>query len=387
MRIGIDARTLSYEYTGIPIFLHDVLMYWNENNTEDDYFLFSNRKFTLDFELKNNWHVIIDKKPFGSIWEQIFVPHLLQKYNIDVFWEPMHFLPRHISNVKYIMTVHDLAVYQFPQYGAFSDTLLEHFLLPISCRRADKIIAVSKSTKKDIINFFGVEDNKISVIYNGDSSYLNKVNTYSDTEEQEILDKWRLTKKNFLLFVGTIEPRKNIITIVKSFEVLKEKGKYDGKLVIVGKTGWKYKKIFKQIYHSRFIEDILITGYVTNREKECLYRNALCFLYPSLYEGFGFPIIEAMSVGLPVITSNISSMPEVGGDVAKYLEESKLTDINSLCGIIEEVINYDEQDYEKIRTNSVIQASKFSRKQCADKIRIEIGKVKNEEISDSIKLS
>lgn len=346
MRIGIDVRTLSYEYTGIPIYVHDLIKCWNNECHEEEFFLYSNRSFELDFILNNNFHIIIDKHKFGGIWEQKRMPYLLQRDKINVFWEPMNFLPRKVEGIKYIVTIHDLAVYNNPKLGSFTDGVLERLLLPISCKRADKIIAISESTKNDIKKYLKVQDNKISIIYNGDSPYTGKGPSYTEDKEELILNKWKIVKNNYLLFIGTIEPRKNISTIVKAFEVLKKKNGYIGKLILVGKYGWRSNNLLKQINSSEYKKDIVLTNYVTDEEKECLYRNATCFVFPSLYEGFGFPIVEAMSVGIPIITSKVSSMPEVGGEIVSYVEKNMLTDYYALAERILEILSRSQDDLE-----------------------------------------
>lgn len=349
MRIGIDARTLSYEHTGIPIFVHDVLQYWSEYKKDDEYYLYSNRDLNVDFELGDNWHIVIDKHRFGGIWVQTRLRRLIKRDKIEAFWEPMNFLPARIKGVSYYVTVHDLAVYLFPKFGAVTDSILERLLLKKSCKRADKIIAISESTKRDIATHLGIQDEKIEVIYNGDSPYKNKAVSYSEDTGKEILSKWNLIKREYLLFVGTIEPRKNVGTIVAAYEQLRDTGEYTGKLVIAGKQGWKCTKIIEAIENNKYRDDIVVTGYISEAEKECLYRNAQCLVFPSLYEGFGFPILEAMSVGLPVVTSNVSSMPEVGLDAAFYVEESDLHNEEIIAKVIHDALNISDEERIKLR--------------------------------------
>ena len=349
MRIGIDARALSYEYTGIPVYVHDVLKYWNEKKKDDEYYLYSNRPLQIDFDLGENWHVVIDEHRFGGIWVQTRLRKLLERDKIEAFWEPMNFLPGRIKGVKYFVTIHDIAVYLFPQYGAYTDAILERLLLKRSSKRADKIIAISKATKNDIVSHLGVPEDKVRVIYNGDSPYKGKEVSYTVLQEQGILGRWKLDKNKFLLFVGTIEPRKNIDTIIRAYECLRDNREYTGKLVIAGKQGWKCTKIIEAIENNKYRDDIVVTGYISEAEKECLYRNAQCLVFPSLYEGFGFPILEAMSVGLPVVTSNVSSMPEVGLDAAFYVEESDLHNEEIIAKVIHDALNISDEERIKLR--------------------------------------
>ncbi len=368
MRIGIDARTLSYEHTGIPIFVHDVLQYWSEYKKDDEYYLYSNRDLNVDFELGDNWHIVIDKHRFGGIWVQTRLRRLLKRDKIEAFWEPMNFLPARIKGVSYYVTVHDLAVYLFPKFGAVTDSILERLLLKKSCKRADKIIAISESTKRDIATHLGIQDEKIEVIYNGDSPYKNKAVSYSEDTGKEILSKWNLIKREYLLFVGTIEPRKNVGTIVAAYEQLRDTGEYTGKLVIAGKKGWKCNNIIEKICNSRYRDDIIVTGYVSETEKECLYRNAKCLVFPSLYEGFGFPILEAMSVDLPVVTGEVSSMPEIGRDAVFYVRESELLSKESVAAAISKAINISDEERAALKDKMHIIVESHSRLDSAESI-------------------
>ena len=365
MRIGIDARTLSYPYSGIPIYVHDVISYWNKYEIEDEFFLYSNRPFSLDFELGSNWHVFVDEHKYGGIWTQTRIPYLLQRDKVDAYWEPMNFLPRRVKGVKYFVTIHDMAVYLYPWLGTVTDAILERLLLKRSCHRADRIIAISKSTKQDIVNYLGSEEDKINVIYNGDSPYTGKEPSYNSQDEKAMLDKWELCSGNFLLFVGTIEPRKNIDSIVSAYELLRNQRKYSGKLVIAGRPGWKSHKVLTHIKKSKYRKDIVVTDYISESEKECLYRNAECLLFISLYEGFGFPIVEAMSVGLPVITSSVSSMPEVGGDAATYIEKEKLRNAEAIASAITDTLSESPVLQEKTREKMLKRAAEFKREDSA----------------------
>ncbi|SFP37189.1 Glycosyltransferase involved in cell wall bisynthesis [Butyrivibrio proteoclasticus] len=372
MRIGIDARTLSYEYTGIPIFVYDVLKCWNEENTDDEFFLYSNRPFELDFKLKDNWHIVIDEYGLGTIWVQLRLAELIKKDKLDVFWEPMNFLPRKVRGTNYCVTVHDLAVYKNASFGTFKEFVMERLFIAKSCRTADKIIAISEATKREILNELKVSEEKVKVIHNGDSPYNGKEKNYSDYEKKQIQKKWNVVSNKYLLYVGTIEPRKNITTIVKAFNVLKANGDFEGKLVLAGKRGWKSDSIFQTIMDSTYKDDIVVTGYVTEIEKECLYREASCLLFPSFEEGFGFPIVEAMSVGLVVITADTSSMPEVGGDVAFYVNKQDICNEHELARQVNKALGLSDAELKLYAERAKKRALTFNRHDAAQKILKEL---------------
>ena len=368
MRIGIDVRVLSYEFTGIPIYVSEMIRYWSMDEQEDEFFLYSNKPLKINDLPGDNWHIIIDRHRFGGIWAKTRLRRLLVRDRIDVYWEPMNFLPRRIRGVKYVVTVHDIAVYLNPSYGSFTDSILERAFLPGSCKRADRIVAISESTKKDIVSHFGVTGDKIEVIHNGDSPYTGKERSYSDSQLKECCERWGITPGNYLLFVSTLEPRKNVVTIVKAYDILRSSGRFGGRLVLAGKKGWKSESIFEQIENSPYKEDIIVTGYVSDIDKECFYRNAACFVFPSFYEGFGFPIVEAMSVGLPVVTSDVSSMPEVGGDEAFYIPADRLTEAGCLADAVGRVLEMDEENRKALAMREQKRVERFSRKKCAQKV-------------------
>ena len=192
-----------------------------------------------------------------------------------------------------------------------------------SCRWAKRIIAVSKNTKKDLTRLYKVPEGKMSVIYEGISN---------DNFKFEILNlKSNLNDKilnyKFLLFVGRLEERKNICGTINAFEILKEKYNINHKLILAGKFGYGAESIKLKIKNSKYKDDIILPGYVFDEEKFGLLKKADVFLFPTFYEGFGLPILEAQSVGTPVVTSNISSMPEVVGDSAVLVDPKKPEEI------------------------------------------------------------
>ncbi|MBP3461180.1 MAG: glycosyltransferase family 4 protein [Bacilli bacterium] len=370
MKIGIDARPLVEKKTGIGTYLNEILKEINKIDKENEYYLYSNKKIVLDFELNKNFKICEHSYKIGTFFVLYKLSKILKKDNIDLFWGTEHCLPRKKEKTKYLLTIHDLALKKMPSVGKFYNVLIQNFILKKSCDNADKIIAVSKSTKKDLIELLKINDEKIKVIYpNGKQT--RKYNL-KESEEREIEKKYNISKNNFLFFLSTIEPRKNIITLVKAFEKLKEKNK-NLKLVLSGGLGWKYKKTLKVIEKSKYKKDIILTGYINECEKEYLFKNASCFVYPSLYEGFGIPILEAMNNNQIVVTSNISSIPEVGEEAAFYYDN--VLDSNSLKDTIDKVLKLTEEERKEYIKKGQAQVKKFSWEKCAKEIIDEINKM------------
>lgn len=321
MRIGIDARSLSYRLTGIGIYLKHLLEEIQRKDHTNHYYLLSNT--LINFELKNpKWFKIEGKfkrKFLSTLWMQFRVPLIVYRYNMDLFWGPRHNLPLFLpSRVKTVLTVHDLVHRFYPETMALPNLFIERMLMRWSLLRSDRIIADSQSTASDIKSLYRVCQNKINTIHPG-------VPVLPDNSNDDV----NLTKNfpsKYFLFVGTLDPRKNLERLFRAFELITphNHGVY---LMIVGATGWKNKGFHRIIETHRLKDYVRFSGYVSRDELVAYYKKALCLLFPSLYEGFGFPILEAMSCGTPVITSNTASMPEVSGDAALLVDPYNIKDL------------------------------------------------------------
>lgn len=289
----------------------------------------------------------------------------MQADQIDIFWGTQHCLPKrnkYSKNIRFVLTIHDLAIKKLKTVGSFKNTIIQKLFLKKSLINANKIIAISEATKKDIIEFYRIKEEKIDVIYNGTNFAEGKI--LSEAEEKEIQDKFKIKNTPFLFFLSTIEPRKNIPTLIKAFNYIKSKERTDLKLILAGGLGWKYEEVIKLFEASEFKNDIIMPGYISKEEKKYLYDNASIFVYPSLYEGFGLPILEAMSNKCLVLTANNSSLPEVGGDASYYYEN--VLDYQELGDKILEIINESKEEKEKRREKGINQVKKFTWEACAN---------------------
>lgn len=224
---------------------------------------------------------------------------------------PFFFRP----NAKVVMTVHDLVPLLFPEWQTRRRVLYFKYILKHRFRFVDRFIAVSHSTKRDLIQLFHIPENKIDVVHEGVSKQYKPVKT---------------EREEFILAVSTLEPRKNFKRIIEAFVSLRKQEKTRDRLVIVGKEGWLFDDILN--VPKEFQDDIIFKGYVAEGELIHLFQTARCFVYPSMYEGFGLPVLEAMACGCPVITGNTSSMPEVAGNAALLVDPYKLEDIEyAIC--------------------------------------------------------
>lgn len=230
---------------------------------------------------------------------------------MDLFHSPNYHVPV-VRRAKLVVTVHDLVVAKFPQFQ-FAARNFEISRALSSLGRADCVIAVSESTKKDLIEFLGLPESRIAVIYNGCNPQFSP-----DIDEATIsltLAKYGV-RRPFILNVGTIEPRKNQARLIEAFQLLCHQEAKEHSLVIVGRPGWSYDGVFARVRELGLSDRLVFTGHVPDGDLPPLVKAADLFVFPSLYEGFGFPPLEAMASGTPVVTSDVSSLPEVVGKAA-----------------------------------------------------------------------
>lgn len=241
---------------------------------------------------------------------------------VDVFFMPNIGFGAFSNKCRLVTTVHDLSFLRYPKTFSRKRKLWHFFINPKKiCERTDKIIAVSQSTKDDITKFYGIDEKKIQVIYNGLSEKFHPISR-NDEKLVKTKEKYDLPYK-FILYFGTVEPRKNIAGIIKAFGRLRNFSQKDGKkefenyyLVIAGEKGWLSGEILNEISRSEFKEAIKVINSVDEEDKEYFYNLASAFMYPSYFEGFGFPPLEAVKCKVPAVISNNSSMPEVLGNNA-----------------------------------------------------------------------
>ncbi|MEO6130608.1 MAG: glycosyltransferase family 1 protein [Saprospiraceae bacterium] len=246
-------------------------------------------------------------------WNKYPVQRDVKIQKSDVFFSPDGFVPLKLKTPK-VSIIHDVAFYRYPQY--FVPRIRDFYRrwMPAYLEHTNHIITVSHFSKSELMAAYQIPEEKISVIYNGVSSgytpfTLEKIQKFRDGHTKG---------RPYFLYLGAIHPRKNVITLIRAFESFKSQNKGEDQLVIAGRASWDANDVIKAVHESKWAEDILMTGFVNGDEKKSWIASANALVYPSLYEGFGLPLLEAMASGLPVISSNSSSLPEVGGDAALY---------------------------------------------------------------------
>lgn len=264
----------------------------------------------------------------GKLWTQWRLPLDLyfHKDRPDVFFSPSHYAPR-FSPVPTVMSIMDVSYLYFPEMFDKKDLLQLKNWTAYSVKNAKKVLTISRSTKNDIIEAYKTPDTKVIVTYPGIKETVSlEPRIYG---MNQVKTKYRISD-NYVLFVGTLQPRKNIQKLIEAFaKVLKdENSQNDLQLVIVGKKGWQYEEILSAPEKLSISGSVKFLESVSNDELPIIYKHAKCMILPSLYEGFGLPVLEAMKYDCPVITSKVSSLPEAGGDACLYINPEDVSDIS-----------------------------------------------------------
>lgn len=326
MKIGIDIRPLNIDRkSGVEGYITNLLKSLFELDNKNEYKLFynsfkKNNLAELNFDKKQNVKIHSFNYPNKALnfslnyFRYPKIDKLIK--GVDIFFQPNILFNSLSHDCKNVLTFHDLSFITHPKYYSWKRRAW-HRLINAKrlAQRADGIIAVSKSTKNDLVEIFNINPDKIEVIHSG----IDKSGDFNKIKQNKIMEKYNLPSKYFL-YLGVLEPRKNIINIISAFEIFKKYKINDYKLVLAGSKGWLSKRIINKIKASKYKKDIILYGFVDEKLKKYLYQMANIFLFPSFYEGFGFPPLEAMAAGTPIITSTVSSLPEICGKAALYVD-------------------------------------------------------------------
>lgn len=319
MNITIDARLILNSMTGIGNYLIHLVEALLSIDKKNVYHILVQNNINQNHPI-NQWcqpNLIKEKMGIRPVrpGQHLLVPMKLRGKSIDIYHYPHFDLPL-LQGHPSVVTIHDLkyiiAPGLFPEFGSLKK-LYMNFCYRMSCRKAEKIIVVSENTKRDLVRLFRVPDHKLTVIPLAANSNNKLIRNKKEIGQK--LSKLGIDSKYFL-FVGERRPHKNLVRIIEAFQIFKQHGFDDYKLVIIGKKYGSYSEPEQKIERLNLNENVILKGYVSDEELALYYQGAEAFLFTSLYEGFGIPILEAMRCGTPVITSNISSLPEVAADAA-----------------------------------------------------------------------
>ncbi len=351
MRIAILGDALDVQFAGIHIYLRELLGALLKIDRENEYYLA--RPFPGG-EFERVKEIVVPISPWLPGHQRIraftSIPRRLVEAGVDVAIEPTHFGPFALpKRVKRIAIIHDLTPIIFPQFHPRTSSLAQRLLLPHILKKADCILADSANTKRDIQSLYPFASKKTQAVLPG------REEIFKPTKDPDVLKRYGV-RQPYLLSVGTIEPRKNLLAMLRAYELFRRRTGRGYQWVLAGKRGWKNEDFFRALDASPFRDDIILTGYTERQDLPALYSMARLFVFPSWYEGFGLPVLEAMSCGAPVLSSPTSSLPEVGGDAAHYFDPNSSGD---LAEKLEKLVS-DENELLKMSELSLEQASKFS---------------------------
>lgn len=332
MHIGIDGNEANVDkQVGVSVYTLNLLQYFQTHADQETQFTIFLKHPPCPFMPEQTEHFRYAVVPGKILWSQVFLPiHLNLKRNIDVFFSPAHYAPR-LCPTPLVVTIHDLSYVYYPQEFLKKDLYKLQNWTRYSVMQAAEIITVSKTTKKDVLSYYPVDKKHVHVVYNG----FEKRNTKKEDKQpaKELLEQYELKKNQYVYYVGTLQPRKNIILLIQAFAQF-HKDNPAFKLVITGKKGWLYEEILSESENLGIQENVCFTDYIPDEGVTTLYQNAFCFVLPSLYEGFGIPVLEAMANGCPVIASFASSLPEIGGEACLYFNPHDAKDLQDKLNLL-----------------------------------------------------
>lgn len=352
MKIGVDLQAVGRGRTGDETYYRNLVSCYSALRPDHDFFLYYTEpeaeSFLEGLEGKFHPRKLAFQSPFARV--PLAYPWQMWKEPVDVFHSQYVGFPA--GRAKLVLTIHDLSYERYPEMFPRNRALFLK-LTRWSARRADAVVVVSEHTKKDLVRFYGLPEDKIHVVYN---AAHRRFSPCQDKERIGALQRRLGIRQDYILSVGSLQPRKNIARLVKAYLQARAGQALDLQLVIVGKNAWGNPEWETVAQNSPYQPDVLFAGHVPDDDLPALYSGASMFVYPSLYEGFGLPVIEAMACGTPVITSNGSSLPEVGGAAVVYVDPQ---DVNAISRAMVTLAR-DPQRRQDLRERGLRQSALFS---------------------------
>ena len=367
MRIAIDIRKL-HDF-GIGTYIRNLLRQLAKLDSGSEYVLLcQERDGALAAALGRNFRAVTDNSPTYSLREQMSIPLALRRERPDVFHAPHYVLPV-LSGARSVVTIHDCIHLMFPEYlpnrAAYAYAQASIWA---ATHKASRILTVSESSKRDILRFFDVPADRITVIYNAiDDRFREQP---PESEVVRVRERYQL-HGSFVLYAGNVKPHKNLERLIEAFDLVRQSGLDDLKLVVIGDQVSKYAELRRAVHRHNLHKYVRFLGYMPDETLAILYRLTSVFVFPSLYEGFGLPPLEAMASGAPVVTSNVSSLPEVAGDAAMLVDPYEP---KSIADGIRRVLTEPELR-DELRARGLRRAAEFSWEQSTRRVRQIYGEV------------
>ena len=327
MKIAINTRfMIPGKMEGFGYFIEEVAFRMVAAHPEHEfYFLFD--RAVPDYTFPSNVHALVVKPParhplLWYAWYNLRVPLLLKKIKADVFVSPDGFCST-VTTVPQCLVVHDLAFLHYPSFINKSHLWYYKRYTPLCIDKAKQVATVSEFSRQDMVEHYGVEASKIDVVYSGTNPVFRKVTA----EEKEAIKQKFSDGAEYFVYTGSIHPRKNLIALLRAFSLFKKRQKSNMKLLVAGRMTWKNEEFRKLLSTFKFRNDVVLTGYLSKEELARVVASAYALVYPSLFEGFGVPPLEALQCGVPAIVSRVSSLPEIGGNAYLYINPESHEDL------------------------------------------------------------
>lgn len=371
MRIGINAQLLSFSQSyrngGVSRYIRYLLTELAKQPGNHEYTVFVNGHDVIQQLGATHPQIIYVSAPWPEsrpatrvAWEQLQLPKLVRKHGIEVLHSPVNVLPEWVPpHCATVVTLHDLAFLRFPHVLTPAKRLYHRTFTVRSMQRANVLITASDSTKQDAHELLGIPYERMHTIYPCIEERFS--NVVEDEEVRAFRERQGLSD-GYILYLGTLEPRKNITTLIDAYAQLRQKYAVREKLVLAGSKGWLYDAIFAKVRQLGVESEVIFPGFVPDSEQVLWYHAASTFAYPSVYEGFGLPVAEALACGTPVVTSNVSSLPEAGAQLALTVDSC---DVIALADALHQALT-DSHFRNRCRVEAPMVAKKFSARRMAE---------------------
>ena len=359
MKVAIDVRTVTPVRSGVGNYVLHLLKGLRRVAPDEEFFLVGLPK-NLDVlswdnppHLTHRTFISHESHPLGDIWEHFWLPHILEQNQVKVLHGPATLIPLVRGRYATVVTIHDLVAFLYPETIPRKYAMYMRWLIRQVVSHSDRIISVSRNTKSDLVRILGANPDKISVVHEAAQPSFKPMKDQAEVEEAR--RRYGIDGP-FIYHVGNIEPRKNLVRLIKAYLILRDRLGGGVRLAITGQKGWLTKKLMKALGGVELGQDVVYTGYVPHEDLPLLMNAAEVFVFPSLYEGFGLPVLEAMSCGTPVVTSNLSSLPEIVGDAAVLVDPY---DEESIASGLQKVLE-DQEFKNSLSVKGLEQAGRFS---------------------------
>lgn len=322
MRVLLDARTVSREFSGVGFYVLELVRAFAASKVDHEFHLLVHgksllREQTLDARFRFHEAMLSpESHPWGEFWEELVLPRRARRLGADVLHGPAFLIPTRRTRVPKVVTIHDLVAFTHPKTIPAKYALYMRALIRRATRAAIRVITVSESVRQEVVARFAIDPARVIAIPHGVSERFRPADSAAIDDARR---RHRL-ERPYLLFVGNLEPRKNLPGLVRAFRLVRERWPTALDLAVAGQVAWKSASLVEELRAADVRDSVKLLGYVPTADLPALYSGAAAFVFPTHWEGFGMPVLEALACGTPVVASRIPSIVEVAGDVVRFVD-------------------------------------------------------------------